>query len=80
MKQKQLSNYDYFIKLDTSPYKGEWIAIAKGKVVAHGKDAEEVYKKAVQKAGKAIISLSKTPNEQMLVLKKHFTACCRSVS
>jgi len=70
MKKKQITNYDYFIKTDTSPYKGEWIAIAKGKILAHGKDAEEVYNKAAKKAGKAIISLSKTPNEQMLVLNQ----------
>lgn len=69
MKQKQLSNYDYFIKTDTSPYKGEWIAIAKGKILAHGKDAQEVYKRAVKKAGNDTISLAKTPEEQMLVLK-----------
>ena len=68
MKKKSVSNYDVFIKMDTTPYQGEWIAIAKGKILAHGKDAEEVYKKAEKKAGNTIISLSKTPNEQMLVL------------
>ena len=51
MKTKRPSNYEYFIKTDTSAYKGEWIAISKGKVVAHGKDAEKVYKTAVKKAG-----------------------------
>jgi len=68
MKTKRPSNYEYFIKTDTSAYKGEWIAIAKGKVIAHGKDAEKVYKIAVKKAGKDSISLAKTPDEQMLVL------------
>ena len=63
------SNYDFFIKTDTSPYKGEWIAIAKNKIIAHGQDAENVYKKAVKKAGNKDVSLAKVPNEQMLVLK-----------
>ncbi len=63
------SNYDYFIKLDTKPYKGEWVAIANKKVVSHGKNAQEVYKKAKQKAKTASISLAKVPEEQILVLK-----------
>lgn len=63
------SNYEFFIKADTSPYKGEWIAIARNKIIAHGQDAEDVYKKAVKKAGNKDVSLAKVPNEQMLVLK-----------
>ena len=71
MKQTKLvsSNYEFFIKADTSPYKGEWIAIAKNKIVAHGQDAEDVYKKAVRKAGNKDVSLAKVPDEQMVVLK-----------
>jgi len=71
VKQTKLaySNYEFFIKADTSPYKGEWIAIARNKIIAHGQDAEVVYKKAVKKAGNKDVSLAKVPNEQMLVLK-----------
>lgn len=68
-KKKNSSNYDFFIKTDTSSYKGEWIAIAKNKIVAHGQDAEDVYKKAVKKMGNNDISLAKVPDEQMLILK-----------
>lgn len=68
-KTKQASsNYEFFIKTDTSPYKGEWIAIAKNKIIAHGQDAENVYKKAVRKAGNKDVSLAKVPNEQMFIL------------
>ena len=63
------SNYDYFVKLDTSPYRGEWMAIAGRKIVAHGKDAEIVFRKAAKKYKATEISLAKAPNEQMLVLK-----------
>jgi len=63
------SNYDFFLKTDTSKYKGEWIAIAKNRVLAHGKDAQKVYEIAKNKAPKSIISLAKAPNEQVLVLK-----------
>lgn len=69
MAKKKLSNYDYFVKTNTSQYKGEWIAIANQKIVAHGKNAEKVYKKAQKNTPRAQISLAKTPEEQMLVLK-----------
>lgn len=67
--KKQSSNYEYFIKADTSPYKGEWVAIAKQKIVAHGKDAEIVYRKANKKYQNDEISLAKVPEEQTLILK-----------
>lgn len=69
MKKAISPNYDYFLKIDTTPYKGEWIAIANRKIVAHGNDAEKVYKAAKKKTRTKNISLAKAPNEQMLVLK-----------
>lgn len=63
------SNYDFFLKMDTSKYKGEWVAIAKNKVVAHGKDAQKVYQTAKKRAPAKDISLAKAPEEQILVLK-----------
>lgn len=69
IQKKSLSpNYNFFLKTDTSKYRGEWIAIAKNKVIAHGKDAQEVYEIAKKKAPKSDVSLAKTPDEQMLVL------------
>lgn len=62
------SNYEYLLKLDTAKYKGEWVAIANAKVVAHGKEADKVYNLAKKKFKPGSISLTKTPNEQMLVL------------
>lgn len=73
MKQTLTSNYDFFVKTDTSPYKGEWIAISKDKIVAHGKDAQEVYKKAQLKSKSKNISLAKVPQEQVLVLRLKFS-------
>lgn len=66
---KKLSNYEYFLKVDTSPYKGEWVAISQSKIVAHGKDAQKVYKQAKKKTPKEDVSLAKVPSEQVLVLK-----------
>lgn len=69
IRKKAGSNYDFFVKTDTSRYKGEWIAIAGRKVISHGIDAEKVYKEAIKKAAGKKVSLAKAPNEQMLVLK-----------
>ncbi len=69
MKQKTLSNYDFFIKANTSAFKGEWVAISGKKIVSHGKDAQEVYKKARQKGKTSNISLAKIPEEDILILK-----------
>lgn len=70
MKQIKTSsaNYDFFVRTDTSRFKGEWIAIAGDKVVAHGADAQKVYEAAQKKPGVKDISLAKAPDEQMLVL------------
>lgn len=65
--KKVSANYDFFLRTDTSRYKGEWIAIADNKVVAHGSDAKKVYATAQKKTLKPI-SLAKAPDEQMLVL------------
>lgn len=66
------ANYDYFVKADTSRYSGEWIALADRKVIAHGKDAHEVYRQAQKSAKGKHISLAKTPDQQMLVLPVEF--------
>ena len=55
--------------MDTSPFKGEWIAISRRKVIWHGKDAQDVYQKAKKRYPSHDISLAKVPNEQVLVLK-----------
>lgn len=61
-------NYEFYIKADTSAYKGEWIAISGEKIVSHGKDAGEVYRKAQKKCKTSDISLAKIPGEEVLIL------------
>ena len=68
-KQSVSQNYKYFIKADTSKFSGQWIALTDKKVIAHGKDAGKVYSQAKKIAGRKDISLAKTPDQQMLVLK-----------
>ena len=68
-KQTPSSNYKFYVKTDTAAYKGEWVAIAKKKIVAHGRDAQKVYKQANEKYKNDAISLAKVPEEQTLILK-----------
>lgn len=67
--QQKTTNYDYFIKTNTADFKGQWVAIADKKIVAHGKDAEKVYKEAKRKQKTSKVSLAKIPDEQMMVLR-----------
>lgn len=68
MKQTKTSkNYNYFIKTDTSLFKGEWLAISGDRIIAHGKDAQKVYKDALKKYDAKSISLAKAPDEQMFL-------------
>lgn len=69
IKQTPSANYDFYIHANTAPYKGEWIAIARKKIIAHGKDAEKVYNRANRKFKNEEISLAKVPEEQTLILK-----------
>jgi len=73
--KKQISNYDYFLKLDTSTYKGKWIAIAKNKIAAVDMRADEAFKRARKKFPKSKISLAKVPPEETLVLKMEIDDC-----
>lgn len=66
--KKKTTNYDFFVKTDTAQYKGKWIAISDKKVLAFGKDAQTVYKKAKQENPNIHISLAKIPDKQMMVL------------
>lgn len=42
-------DYQAFLKLDLSPYGGEWIAICEQKVISHGKNIKQVYHQAKKK-------------------------------
>jgi hypothetical protein len=73
VKQKVIptsANYNYYLKADLSRFReGEWIAIAKNRVMAHGDDAGKVYRAAQRKAKTDDISLAKVPSKQLLILK-----------
>lgn len=65
--QKKDPNYDYFIKADLTEYENEWVAISGSKVVAHGKKANLVYKKAREKKPRAKINLAKVLSKKPMI-------------
>ncbi|MBM3209493.1 succinyl-CoA synthetase subunit alpha [Candidatus Shapirobacteria bacterium] len=69
MKKTKLSNYEYFLKTDTSSYKGKWIAIAEDRVAAIKERADDAFRAAKKKFPKGDISLAKVPQETTLILK-----------
>ena len=68
-KTNTTANYDYFIKLDTAPYRGKWIAIAKNKVAAVSKTANQAFSDATKKYPQENISLAKVPSQNTLILR-----------
>lgn len=66
--KKKLSNYEYFLKLNVSSYKGKWVAITDNKVAAVGERADETFKAAKKKYPKSNISITKVPSAGALVL------------
>lgn len=61
-------NYLNFLRINTRRYRGEWIAMAGKKVVAHGKRADKIYQVAIKLYPNQKISLAKIPKEDSLVL------------
>ncbi|HLD04662.1 MAG TPA: DUF5678 domain-containing protein [Candidatus Nanoarchaeia archaeon] len=60
-------NYQFFLKTDVSPYIGEWIVICKERVVAHGKNVEEVFRKAKNKYPKERPFLARIPDKEAMI-------------
>jgi len=61
-------DYEWFVKTDLSEYAGKWVATLGQKVVAHGSDAEIVYKEAKAKYPTKKPSLAKIPTGDTLIL------------
>ncbi|MCL4360660.1 DUF5678 domain-containing protein [Patescibacteria group bacterium] len=65
--QSGKTNYNFFVETDTSRFTGEWIAIARKKILAHGPDAKKVYEQGKRKANRARVSLAKIPDKRHVV-------------
>ena len=68
VKIKTSKNYNFFLKADLSDYENQWVAIAKNKIVAHGRRADKVFDAAKEKAQPQDISLAKVPKKGQLTI------------
>ncbi len=60
--------YEYFIKLDTSPYMGEWVAICNIQVVSHSRPFKEAYYEAKKVCGHTRPFVAMVPTDQTMLL------------
>jgi len=65
---KMNENYNFFMGVDLSPYAGEWIAICENKIVSHGTDVKEVFKKAKNSCPGKKPLLTNVPTEETMIL------------
>lgn len=61
-------NYAFFMKTEVGAYIGEWIAIAEEKIVAHGKNAKQVYEEATVHYPHKRIFLARVPEKETMIL------------
>ena len=61
-------NFKAFMELDESQYINEYVVIVKGKVVAHGQDAEKLLYEVRKQFPQEIPLIAKIPPEEVLVL------------
>jgi len=63
-----IEEYEFFLKMDTTPYMGEWIAICGREVVAHSKSLKETYTEAKKVCGDKEPWMAAVPPEGTLLL------------
>ncbi len=61
-------NYAAFLKTNLSPYRGQWVAVARGKVVSHGNDLDKVLDEARKAAPRSRPLLAKVPGKRAMIL------------
>ncbi|MBI4159078.1 succinyl-CoA synthetase subunit alpha [Candidatus Woesearchaeota archaeon] len=60
-------NYQFFIKENLDAYIGEWIAICKNQIVAHGSNVKEVFKQAREKYPKEKPLVTRVPEKETMI-------------
>jgi len=60
-------NYNFFMKENLNKYLGEWIAICKNQIIAHGKDVKKVFQEAKEKYPKERPLITKVPDKEAMI-------------
>ena len=60
-------NYQYFMKANVDSYIGQWVAVCKERIVAHGTSAKKVFEEAKEKCTKEIPFITKVPDKETMI-------------
>ena len=63
-----VENFKAFGELDDNQYLNEYVVIVKGKVVAHGQDAEKLLSEVKRQFSGETPLIAKIPSQEILVL------------
>jgi hypothetical protein len=61
-------NYDYFMRLDVTPYVGQWIGICDSKVVSHSGSIKEAYSEVKKVCGYKKPFVALVPSDKVTLL------------
>ncbi len=64
-------NYDAFMKMNLSPYLGEWIAVCENRIVAHGKKVKDVFYEAKGKCPGNRSFIAKVPGKEAWIFLEY---------
>jgi hypothetical protein len=60
-------SYDYFMKMDTTGFIDEWVAIVDSTVASHGKDVKKVFKEAKEKYPEKRPLIARIPGKEVMI-------------
>lgn len=61
-------DYEFFMKLDVSPYIGEWVAVCNNRVVSHSTSFKKVFKEAKEACGSRRPFIALVPKQETRIL------------
>lgn len=61
-------SYEFFLRADLSRHVGDWVAILKDRIVAHGRSIKEVYRHATKEHAAKDILFVKVPGKNAMIL------------
>ena len=61
-------NYDFFMKLDVTPYIGQWVGLCENRVVSHSTSFREVYEETKKVCGSKKPFVAIVPSNEIMIL------------
>ena len=62
--------YEFFLRADLHEHVGDWVAILKDRIVAHGRSIKDVYQKATKDHAAKDILFVKVPGKNAMILRR----------